>query len=163
MNAPPHPCIIVISNTPLSVVISSLTSTLSEVDGLQYTYERYVDDPCNIEAMFEGKTLETHKFVLEYARCMTNLQVKANYMEGDESVVVSFSRQKGDRLTNVWMYRYILSKIKADLLWETRKSYLELYEGCANADGHIAKYLFNIYAGRHICTFDDETTKVLHT
>jgi hypothetical protein len=84
--------------------------------------------------------------------CLINIEVRTHRLEDCESVVIDCNRLKGDRWTNMWIYRYVTERIETELIWQTRKSYLELYEGCLTADGHIAKYLFNFYAGWDICT-----------
>ena len=84
--------------------------------------------------------------------CLINIEVRTHRLEDCESVIIDCNRLKGDRWTNMWIYRYVTERIDTELIWQTRKSYLELYEGCLTADGHIAEYLFNFYAGWDICT-----------
>ena len=73
--------------------------------------------------------------------------------DGSEIIHIDFNRQRGDRWTSFWIYKYVSKRIERDLIWETRKNYLAIFEGCQTAEGHIAHFLFDEYVARTNCTF----------
>ena len=90
--------------------------------------------------------------------CMSTINLYEIMKDDGQTVIsIDFTRFAGDRWTSFWIYHEVASKFEVELLWETRRNYMATFEGCLTADGSIAKYAFDEYVAREICTFDAPT------
>jgi len=90
--------------------------------------------------------------------CRANINLYEIMKDDGQTVIsIDFTRFSGDRWTSAWIYRHVAKQFEAELLWETRRNYMATFEGCLTADGPTAKYVFDEYVAREICTFDAPT------
>jgi hypothetical protein len=90
--------------------------------------------------------------------CMTTINLYEIMKDDGQTVIsIDFSLFAGDHWTCFGIYHEVASKFEAELLWETRRNYMAAFEGCSTADGSTAKYAFDEYVAREICTFDAPT------
>jgi len=201
---------LVFRDTPLSTIINTLEKILSEIECLQFVYER---NQVPSESQ-EPEKKETARFVIKYGSTIPMLRrldtrqhqyyynfgtamldacdkalewfphnaqeqeqysedylpppppmrrqwvlslinILFNQPEAPDGIIIEFSRTVGDHWTHHWLYGYIGKRLQQEFLWDSRREYLSLMDGCEypDANGHITRFLFDELVAREICTY----------
>lgn len=86
--------------------------------------------------------------------CMIDINILFNQPQAPDAIVLEFFRISGDRHTRHWIFKYVKNRLEKELQNLMHHiEYLSLIEGCADATGHIAFYLFDAYVARDICSY----------
>ena len=86
--------------------------------------------------------------------CMTDINILFNQPSAPDAIILEFYRFAGDKYTKYWISRYVKTRFEQEMRQvSNRKYYLSLMEGCPNATGHIARYLFDENVAHDICSY----------
>jgi hypothetical protein len=199
---------LVFRGTSLSTIINTLEKILSEIECLQFVYERKQvptksQDPEKKETarfmikygstipMLRRLDTRQHQYYYNFGTAMLDACDKAlewfphnapeqeqypedylppppqmrrqwvvseinilfNQPQAPNDIIVEFFRIVGDHWTHHWFYSYVGERLQQEFLWSSRSEYLSLKDGCPDAKGHIARFLFDELVAREICTY----------
>jgi len=92
--------------------------------------------------------------VMKRCWCMTDINILFNQPQAPDAIILEFFRFSGDHYTKHWIRNYVNDRLKEELhALSTRPSFLSLMDGCPDATGHIARYLFDENVVRDICSY----------
>jgi len=97
------------------------------------------------------------------------INILFNQPDAPDGIILEFYRIIGDHWTHHWFYGYVGERLQQEFLWSSRSEYLSLMDGCPDsrmdgcpdsridgcpvANGHIARFLFDDFVARDICTY----------
>jgi hypothetical protein len=89
------------------------------------------------------------------------INILFNQPDAPDGIILEFFRIVGDHWTHHWFYGYVGERLQQEFLWSSRSEYLSLMDGCPDsridgcpvANGHIARFLFDDFVARDICTY----------
>ena len=91
--------------------------------------------------------------------CRVEINILFNQPQAPDAIILEFHRLSGDHNTKHWVSRYVTDKLHECFApITTRYDYLSLMEGCPEATGHIAQYLFDENVARDICSYMENPT-----
>lgn len=81
------------------------------------------------------------------------INILFNQPDAPDGIILEFYRIIGDHWTHHWFHGYVVERLQQEFLWDSRRDYLSLMDGCPVAQGHIARFLFDELVARDICTY----------